>query len=69
MARILGDINEMQNSFFIILELVVREPLTIIFTLIVMFTLSWKLSIFVLLFIPISGFVISIIGKRLKNNH
>ena len=66
MARILGDINEMQNSFFIILELVVREPLTIIFSLIVMFTLSWKLSIFVLLFIPISGFVISIIGKRLK---
>ena len=66
MARILGDINEMQNSFFIILELVIREPLTIIFSLIVMFTLSWKLSIFVLLFIPISGFVISIIGKRLK---
>ena len=66
MARILGDINEMQNSFFIILELIVREPLTIIFSLIVMFTMSWQLSIFVILFIPISGFLISIIGKRLK---
>ena len=66
MARILGDINEMQNSFFIILELIVREPLTIIFSLIVMFTLSWQLSLFVLLFIPISGFLISNIGKRLK---
>ena len=66
MARILGDINEMQNSFFIILELIVREPLTIVFSLIVMFTLSWQLSLFVLLFIPISGFLISNVGKRLK---
>ena len=66
MARVLGDINEMQNSFFILLELIVREPLTIIFSLVVMFSISWQLSIFVLLFIPISGFLISIIGKRLK---
>lgn len=66
MARVLGDINEMQNSFFILLELIVREPLTIIFSLVVMFSISWQLSIFVLLFIPISGFLISNIGKRLK---
>lgn len=66
MARVLGDINEMQNSFFILLELIIREPLTIIFSLFVMFSISWQLSIFVLLFIPISGFLISSIGKRLK---
>ena len=66
MARILGDVNEMQNSFFIILELIIREPLTIVFSLVVMFTLSWQLSIFVLFFIPITGFLISQIGKRLK---
>jgi ATP-binding cassette, subfamily B, bacterial MsbA len=66
MARVLGDINEMQNSFFILLELIVREPLTIIFSLVVMFSISWQLSVFVLLFIPISGFLISSIGKRLK---
>lgn len=66
MARVLGDINEMQNSFFILLELIVREPLTILFSLIVMFSISWKLSVFVLLFIPISGFLISSIGKKLK---
>ena len=66
MARILGDIAEMQNSFFIIFELIIREPLTIVFSLIVMFSLSWQLSIFVLLFIPISGFLISNIGKQLR---
>ncbi|WP_299224527.1 ABC transporter ATP-binding protein [uncultured Psychroserpens sp.] len=67
MARILGDINEMQNSFFIILELIVREPLTIVFSIILMFTISWQLSLFVLLFIPVAGFMISRIGKSLKS--
>ena len=68
MARILGDINEVQNSFFILLELIVREPATIIFSLIIMFTISWQLSLFVLGFIPIAGFLISRIGKSLKKN-
>ncbi len=66
MARISTDVLEIQHSFLSILELIVREPLTIIFTLIGMFLLSPKLSIFVLVFIPISGFVISSIGKKLK---
>lgn len=68
MARILGDINEVQNSFFILLELIIREPATIVFSLIIMFTISWQLSIFVLGFIPIAGFLISRIGKSLKKN-
>ncbi|UUV20710.1 ABC transporter ATP-binding protein [Paenimyroides aestuarii] len=66
MARMLGDVNEVQNSFFMILELIVKEPLTIIFSLIAMISLSWKLTIFVFIFIPISALVISIIGKSLK---
>lgn len=67
MARILGDINEVQNSFFNVLELVVKEPLTIAFSLIAMFAISWKLTIFVFIFIPISAFIISVIGKSLKS--
>jgi len=66
MARMLGDVGEVQNSFFSILELVVKEPLTIIFAIITMFAISVKLTIFVLVFIPISGLVISKIGKNLK---
>ena len=66
MARMLGDVNEVQNSFFMILELIVKEPLTIIFSLIAMISISWKLTIFVFIFIPISGLVISVIGKSLK---
>ena len=66
MARMLGDVNEVQNSFFSILELVVKEPMTIIIALFTMFFISFKLTLFVLIFIPISGFIISKIGKNLK---
>ena len=66
MARMLGDVNEVQNSFFMILELIVKEPLTIVFSLIAMVSISWKLTVFVFIFIPISGLVISKIGKSLK---
>ena len=66
MSRMLGDINEVQNSFFMVLELIVKEPLTIIFSLIAMINISWKLTLFVFIFIPISGFIISKIGKSLK---
>lgn len=66
MARMLGDVGEVQNSFFSILELVVKEPMTIIIALVTMFFISFKLTLFVLLFIPISGLIISKIGKNLK---
>ena len=66
MARISSDVLEIQHSFLSILELIVREPLTILFTLGSMFILSPKLSLFVLVFIPISGYIISLIGKKLK---
>ncbi len=66
MSRMLGDINEVQNSFFQVLELVVREPLTILFSIVAMLAISTKLTIFVFIFIPISGLIISRIGKNLK---
>ncbi|TXE10044.1 ABC transporter ATP-binding protein [Seonamhaeicola algicola] len=67
-ARISTDVNEIQNSLLAILELLVREPLTIVFTIIVMFTISLKLTIFVFIFIPISGLIISWVGKSLKKH-
>lgn len=66
MARISSDVLELQHSFLSILELIIRDPLTIIFSLIVMFSFSVKLTFFVLIFIPVSGGIISQIGKSLK---
>lgn len=65
-ARITSDVLEIQHSFLSILEMVVREPLTIIFTIAAMFFISVELTIFVFIFIPVSGFIISLIGKSLK---
>lgn len=65
-ARISSDVQEIQTSFLSILELIVREPLMIVFTIIAMFLISVKLTIFVFIFIPVSGFLISLIGKSLK---
>ncbi len=66
MARIGTDVLEIQHSFLSVLEMLVREPLTIIFTLAAMIMISMKLTIFVFIFIPISGYLISLIGKSLK---
>jgi len=66
MSRISSDVIELQVSFLGILELIVKEPLMIIFTLASMFLINSKLAIFVIIFIPLSGLIISFIGKTLK---
>lgn len=65
-ARISTDVLEIQHSFLSILELIVREPLMILFTIFAMLALSPQLTLFVFIFIPIAGFVISLVGKKLK---
>ena len=65
-ARITSDVLEIQHSFLSVLELIVREPLTILFTILIMFGISTKLTVFVFVFIPIAGMIISRIGKSLK---
>ena len=65
-ARISSDVQELDNSFLSIFELIVKDPLMVIFTLISMFLISPKLSLFVVIFIPLCGFVISIVGKSLR---
>ncbi len=67
-ARITSDVLEIQHSFLSVLELIVREPLTILFTILAMFFISVKLTVFVFVFIPLAGFIISRIGKSLKRH-
>lgn len=66
-SRITSDVSEIQRSFLAVLEMLIREPLTIIFALIAMMSISTKLTIYVLVFIPLTGWIISIIGKTLKS--
>ena len=66
MSRVSNDVTEIQYSFLSIIELLIREPLTINFALIMMFSISAKLTLFVLLFVPFAGILISRIGKTLQ---
>lgn len=66
MIRLTNDVGEVQFSFLSILEIIIKEPLTIVFTIVSMFYISTKLTIFVFIFIPLSGLLISLIGKSLK---
>lgn len=66
-ARATGDIGTINETFLNLSIVIIREPLNIIFTLVFMINLSIELSLFVFTFIPISGWIISIIGKKIKS--
>jgi ATP-binding cassette, subfamily B, bacterial MsbA len=65
-ARMTSDIKEVEQSIINSLETISREPFTIVLVLLSMFVLSWQLTLFVLLFFPVAGFIIARVGKSLK---
>ncbi|MGN6477422.1 MAG: ABC transporter ATP-binding protein [Flavipsychrobacter sp.] len=65
-SRMTNDINEIEVSIMNVLESFIREPLTIIFVLVSMVAISPQLTIFLVLFLPVAGFVIGRVGKSLK---
>ncbi len=66
MSRMTMDVNEVEVSIMSSLDLIFKNPLMILIYLIVMFTISWELTTFVLVLLPISGFFIGQVGKSLK---
>jgi ATP-binding cassette, subfamily B, bacterial MsbA len=68
MSRLSNDVNEVDSSVIGTLEGWIRDPLTIIITLITLFLISVQLTIFILLLIPIMGLIIGRITKSLKKH-
>ena len=66
MSRITNDVQEVETSIVNSLTVVFREPATIIIYFIFLFTYSVKLTLFTIIVLPISGWLISGIAKRLK---
>ena len=66
MSRIGPDVIEVHYSFLSILELIFRDPIMIIVTIIAMLSISVKLTIFIFVFVPVAGFIINVLGKNLK---
>ena len=65
-AKMTSDVQEVEWSFLMVLELIVRDPLTIIFTLAFMIAISAKLTLFMFIFLPLVGLLIAFIGKKLR---
>ena len=65
-SRMTNDVVEIETSIIASLETIFKNPIMILLYLIVLFTMSWRLTIFVLILLPVSGLLIGRIGKSLK---
>jgi ABC-type multidrug transport system fused ATPase/permease subunit len=66
MARMSGDVAEIENSIMQSLDMMFKNPIMIIAFLGTMFAVSWQLTLFVLILLPLAGMVMGSIGKSLK---
>ena len=68
MARMSGDVGEIENSIMQSLDMVFKNPIMIIAYLAMMLALSWKLTVFVLILLPLSGYIMGKVGRSLKRS-
>ncbi|MFG6387026.1 MAG: ABC transporter ATP-binding protein/permease [Muribaculaceae bacterium] len=66
MARISGDVAEIENSVMASLDMLFKNPVLIVVYLGTMLAISWQLTLFVFVLLPIAGYVMGKVGKRLK---
>ena len=66
MARMSGDVTEVENSIMTSLDMLFKNPIMILACLIMMIVISWQLTLFVLVLLPIAGWIMGRVGKRLK---
>ena len=66
MARMTGDVGEIENSIMASLDMMFKNPIMIIVCLVMMIVISWQLTLFVLVLLPLAGLVMGKVGKRLK---
>ncbi|MBR5030528.1 MAG: ABC transporter ATP-binding protein [Muribaculaceae bacterium] len=66
MARMSGDVTEVENSVMMSLDMMFKNPIMIVVCLAMMLFVSWQLTLFVLILLPIAGLIMGRVGKYLK---
>lgn len=66
LARISGDVNEVENSIMSSLDMLFKNPILVFIYLAGMLLVSWQLTLFVLLVLPLAGYIMGQVGKSLK---
>ena len=65
-ARVSGDVNEIEASVMSSLDMIFKNPILIAIYLFAMIVISWQLTAFVLILLPVAGYVMGKVGKTLK---
>ena len=66
MARMIGDVGEVENSIVTSLDMLIKNPIFIIIYIVTLFSISWELTLFTLCVVPTLGWVMGAIGRKLK---
>lgn len=65
-ARMTGDVSAVENSIMQSIDLMCKNPLMIIACLTMMIVISWQLTLFVLILLPLAGYIMGTVGRKLK---
>ena len=65
-ARMSGDVQEVENSIMSSLDMLFKNPILILFYFITLICISWQLTLFTILFVPGFGWFMGVVGKKLK---
>ena len=67
-ARISGDVQEVDNSIMSSIDMLFKNPVLIIIYFTTLLVISWQLTLFTLIFVPIFGWFMGFVGRKLKQN-
>ena len=65
-ARMSGDVQEVESSIMSSLDMLFKNPILIIFYFVTLLIVSWQLTLFTLIFVPLMGWVMGFVGRKLK---
>ena len=67
-ARMSGDVQEIENSIMAWIDMLIKNPILILFYFCALIFISWKLTLFTLFFVPLFGWFMGAVGRKLKAN-
>ncbi len=65
-ARMSGDVQEIENSIMSSLDMLFKNPILIVFYFATLLVISWQLTLFTLVIVPIMGWFMGFVGRKLK---
>lgn len=65
-ARMSGDVQEVESSIMSSLDMLFKNPILIIFYFVTLLVVSWQLTLFTIIFVPLMGWVMGFVGRKLK---